>query len=155
MEKKDIVEHLRVAKSAHIKWVQKAKLLINGLDVEEGAIPVDATECTFGKWFYSEGQILNALTNVDSEAIESIEDLHSKLHDEYLKIFNIYFNKAKAGFLCKLFGLKRRNVSDEEYYLARDYYNDLEKISKDLLKEINELEKKLIAVSGEEVKSLV
>lgn len=155
MEKKDVLEHLRVAKVAHIKWVQKSKLLINGLNVEEGTIPVDSTECNFGKWFYSEGQVLNSLTHIPSEVVESIEDLHSALHDEYLKIFNIYFNKAKAGFLCKIFGLKRRNVSDEEYEFARECYNNLEKISKDLLEEINGLEKKLIEISEEEIKSLV
>ena len=155
MEKRDVVEHLRAAKAAHIKWVQKAKLLINGLDVEEDNIPVDATECKFGKWFYSEGQILNSLSSIPSKEIDSIEELHSKLHDEYLKIFNIYFNKVKAGLLCKIFGLKRRNVTDEEHRLARDFYDSLEIISKDLLKEINILEKKLIAVSEEEIKSLI
>lgn len=155
MERKDIVEHLRAAKAAHIKWVQKAKLLINGLDVPEGAIPVDSTECKFGKWFYSEGQILHSLTNVSPQAIKSIENLHSKLHDEYLKIFNIYFNKSKAGFLCKIFGIKRRNVSDQEYKFGQDYYAILENISKDLLEEIDKLEKKLIEVSEEEVKSLI
>ena len=155
MERKDIVEHLRAAKAAHIKWVQKAKLLINGLDVQEGAIPVDATECKFGKWFYSEGQILHSLTNVSPEAIARIEDSHSKLHDEYLKIFNIYFNKSKGGLLCQIFGLKRRNVSDEEYKFGQDYYDILENISKDLLEEINILEKHLIEVSEEEIKSLI
>jgi len=155
MERKDIIEHLRAAKSAHIKWVQKAKLLINGLHVEEDNIPVDATECKFGKWFYSEGQILNSLSNIPSEEIESIEELHSKLHDEYLEIFNIYFNKSKASFLCKIFGLKRRNISDEEHESARNFYNNLEIISKDLLKEINILEKKLIEVSEEEIKKLL
>ncbi len=155
MEKREIIEHLRTAKAAHIKWVQKAKLLINGLDVEEGTIPVDSTECKFGKWFYSEGQILNALTHISPAAIESIEVLHSQLHDEYLKIFNIFFNKSKAGFICKLFGLKRRNVSDEEYKISRDYFKSLEKVSKELLEEINKLEKELIVVSEEEIQSLV
>ncbi len=155
MEKREIIEHLRAAKAAHIKWVQKAKLLINGLDVEEGTIPVDATECKFGKWFYSEGQVLNSLTHISPTAIESLEVLHSQLHDEYLKIFNIFFNKAKAGLICKLFGLKRRNVSDEEYRVSREYFNSLEIISKDLLEEINKLEKELIIVSEEEIQSLV
>jgi len=155
MEKKIIIEHLRTAKAAHIKWVQKAKLLINGLDIEEGTIPVDSTECTFGKWFYGEGQVLNLLTHISPTLIQNIEELHSQLHDEYLKIFNIFFNKAKAGFICKLFGLKRKNVSDEEYKVSRGYFASLEKISKDLLEEINKLEKELVVVTEEEIQSLV
>ena len=92
MNKEHVLEHLRAAKSAHIKWVQKAKLLINGLDVKEDSIPVDSTECKFGQWFYSEGQILNALSNNPVECMVKIERLHFNLHDVYMNIFNIYFN---------------------------------------------------------------
>ncbi|MFT5662111.1 MAG: hypothetical protein ACI9TV_002759 [Sulfurimonas sp.] len=155
MEKLDLVSNVRAARTAHIKWVQKAKLLINGLDVQEGAIPVDSTECEFGKWFYDKGQILNSLTNNTKEEMERIEDLHSKLHDQYLEIFNIYFNKVKTGWLCKIFGIKRRNVSDEEQKLAKKHFESMEVISKDLLEEINKLEQLLIAVSEEDVKILI
>jgi len=31
MKKEETLEHLRAAKAAHIKWVQKAKFLINGV----------------------------------------------------------------------------------------------------------------------------
>jgi len=155
MNKEDVLGHLRGAKAAHIKWVQKAKLLINGLDVEENAIPVDSTECKFGKWFYSDGQMLNALTNNPVEAMKKIEDLHFDLHDIYLQIFNIYFNKSKGSFFTKFFGLKRNNVSDLEEKVAHDYYEKMETISRDLLAEINRLERRLIAVSDEKMQTLV
>ena len=155
MEKADLISNVRVAKAAHIKWVQKAKLLINGLDVKEGAIPVDSTECEFGKWFYDKGQVLNSLTNNTKEEMERIEDLHFILHDQYLEIFNIYFNKVKSGWLCKILGVKRRNVSDEEQKVAKRYFDSMEIISKDLLEEINKLEQILIAVPEEKVKSLI
>ena len=64
MDKEQVLEHLRNAKTAHIKWVQKAKLLINGIEVKKDAIPVDSTECKFGRWFYSDGQVLNALSEL-------------------------------------------------------------------------------------------
>jgi len=155
MEKEDVLGHLRAAKAAHIKWVQKAKLLINGLDVEENAIPVDSTECKFGKWFYSDGQILNALTNNPPECMSNIESLHFNLHDVYMQIFNIYFNKGKGSFFTKFFGLKRKNVSDVEVKVAHEYYDNMEQISRDLLDEINRLERRLIAVSDEKIKNLV
>jgi len=155
MEKEDVLSHLRAAKAAHIKWVQKAKLLINGLDVDEGAIPVDSTECKFGKWFYSDGQVLNSLTNNPEEAMANIENFHFRLHDTYLQIFNIYFNKEKGGFFTKLFGGKRKNITDIEIAEAKVYYEDLEQISRGLLDEINRLERRLVAVSEEKIKALV
>jgi hypothetical protein len=156
MEKEHVLEHLRAAKTAHIKWVQKAKLLINGLDIDEGVIPVDSTECKFGKWFYSDGQVLNALSNNPLECMQQIESLHFNLHDIYLKIFTIYFSEEKkAGFFAKLFGMKRKEPSPSELELARGYYNEMEVISKDLLDEINRLERRLIAVSEEKIKNLV
>jgi len=155
MKKEDVLEHLRAAKLAHIKWVQKAKLLINGVDVEENAIPVDSTECAFGKWFYTDGQVLNALSNNPLECMNKIETLHFSLHDKYLDIFNIYFAKdKKAGFFAKLLGMKRKPVSDAEQQLAQDYYETMEKISKELLDEISRLERRLVAVSSEKIESL-
>ena len=156
MEKEDVINHLRAAKAAHIKWVQKAKLLINGLDIEEDAIPIDSTECKFGKWFYSDGQILNSLANNPAEAMGSIENLHFRLHDVYLQIFNIYFNKAKKlGFFSKIFGLKRKQVTDLESKVAFEHYHSMEQISKELLEEINRLERRLIAVSEDKIRTLM
>jgi hypothetical protein len=154
MNKEHILEHLRAAKSAHIKWVQKAKLLINGLDIKEDAIPVDSTECKFGQWFYSEGQVLNALSNNPVECMVKIERLHFNLHDVYMNIFNIYFNKPKGGFFKKLFG-KKNKLEDYEIEKAKQYYNNLELISKELLEEINRLERRLIAVPEEKIKQLL
>jgi len=156
MTKEDVLGHLRAAKSAHIKWVQKAKLLINGLDIQEDAIPVDSTECNFGKWFYSDGQILNALSNNPLECMQTIERLHFELHDTYLHIFGIYFSQEKkSGFFAKFFGIKRKVLSSAEEQLAHDHYEKMEKISHELLDEINRLERRLIAVSEEKISSLV
>ena len=157
MEKEEVLEHLRAAKAAHIKWIQKAKLLINGIDISEDAIPIDSTECKFGKWFYSDGQILNSLSNNPMECMQSIENLHFSLHDKYLQIFNIYFSQEKkAGFFAKLFGIKRKKeLSSEEVESAKKYYQEMEKVSKALLDEINRLERRLVAVSQEKIKSLL
>ncbi|MFT7859759.1 MAG: CZB domain-containing protein [Sulfurimonas sp.] len=156
MKKEEVLEHLRAAKSAHIKWVQKAKLLINGVEVKEDSIPVDSTECKFGQWFYSDGQILNSLSNNPLECMQSIEKLHFDLHDQYLKIFNIYFSEEKkGGFFAKLFGFKRKTISSTEHELAETYYHEMAEISKKLLDEINRLERRLIAIPEEKIEQLV
>lgn len=156
MKKEEVLGHLRAAKAAHIKWVQKAKLLINGVDIDENAIPVDSTECAFGKWFYGDGQILNALSNNPLECMQHIEALHFNLHDIYLKIFSIYFVKdKKAGFFAKIFGVKKRGPSEEERDSAQRYYVEMAQVSQELLDEINRLERRLVAVSDEKIESLV
>ena len=156
MKKEEIVEHLRIAKAAHIQWVQRAKMLINGVDVVRDSIPVNSTECEFGKWFYSDGQMLNLLANNPLECMQAIEQLHTQLHDQYLKIYTIYFSKKEnRGFFAKLFGLKTEEISHEEQKLAEEYYTHLEEISKKLLEEINRLERRIIAVSAEKIESLI
>lgn len=155
MEKEDILGHLRAAKAAHIKWVQKAKLLISGVDIKEEAIPVNSTECKFGKWFYSDGQVLNSLSNNPPECMKKIEKLHFQLHDIYLKIFTIYFNKPKGGFFSKLFGSKKKSLTEQEIRDARGYYDNMEQVSVELLDEINRLERRLLAVSEEVIKKLM
>lgn len=155
MNKEQILGHLRAAKAAHIRWVQKAKLLVSGLDIDEDAIPIDSTECKFGKWFYNDGQILNALSNNPVEYMSNIERLHFELHDKYLQIFTIYFNKPKGGFFAKIFGTKRKRIEEHENKVAHGYYDELEQISKDLLDEINRLERRLIATTEENIQKLV
>lgn len=154
MTKEQIIEHLRAAKSAHIKWVQKAKMLINGIEVEKDAIPVNSTECKFGQWFYGDGQVLNALSNNLPECMIAIEELHTELHDIYMKIFHLYFSKDSGGFFSKLFGSKKK-VSEEDSKKAIEYYDSLENISKKLLEEINRLERRLLAVPDERIKELI
>jgi len=154
MDKEHILGHLRAAKTAHIKWVQKAKLLINGVDIKEDSIPVDSTECKFGKWFYGDAQILNALSNNPVECMQKIERLHFQLHDIYLKIFTIYFSKEKGGFFSKLFG-KKKSISDQDIISAKRHYDDLEKVSVELLDEINRLERRLVAVPQERISELI
>ncbi len=155
MEKEHILGHLRAAKAAHIKWVQKAELLISGVDIREDSIPVDSAECEFGKWFYSDGQVLNSLCNNPAECMAKIERLHFQLHDIYLKIFTIYFTKPKGGFFSKLFGNKKKSLSDQEIIDAGGYYDNMEQVSRELLDEINRLERRLVAVSEEVINNLI
>jgi len=150
MKKEEALKYLRDAKASHVKWVQRAKMLINGVNVEEDAIPVNSTECQFGVWFYNEGQKLNSLSNNPLECMKNIEKLHFELHDIYFHIFHIYFNNHKKGFLAKLFGQKK-DVTQAEISMAKDYYIRLESISAKLLDEINRLERRLIAIPEEKI----
>ncbi|MBU0633142.1 CZB domain-containing protein [bacterium] len=143
MDKNEALEHLRDAKKAHLKWLQRAKALISNIPVEKDAIPVDYTECAFGQWFYSEGQEIALMPGMDS--IGEIGKKHEELHDEYIKIFKIYFGDANKTLFSKLFNL-RKKVTDAEQDVARRYYSNLKDISDELLKHIEKLERRINAL---------
>jgi hypothetical protein len=143
MEKENTIKQLRDAKRAHIKWVQRAKALIEGLPVEKEQVPVDCTECMFGQWFYGEGQGLNSMPGMD--CTKEIEALHYELHDIYMMIFKIYFTDMNRSFLSKLFGTSKK-ITDHEKDVARDHYKRLKDVSERLLLIIEKLERRLSAL---------
>ena len=143
MNKNEVLDHLRDAKKAHLKWLQRAKALISNIPVEKDAIPMDYTECMFGQWFYSDGQKIAMMAGMD--CIAEIGVKHQALHDEYLKIFKIYFGDANKSFFSKLFNLKK-HVSESEQEIAKEFYNTLKGISDDLLKLIDKLERRITAL---------
>jgi len=153
MEKNTILEQLRAAKAAHINWVQRAKMLISGFKVEEDAIPVNSTQCQFGKWFYSDAQRLNGLRNNPMNCMDEIEKLHFELHDIYLNIYKIYYDMKPEGFFSKLFGRKKK-ITEDSSKLAKEYFASMEEVSKKLVKEINLMERRIVALPEDDLKDL-
>ena len=143
MEKDNVLQELRSAKVAHLKWVQRAKSLISGMPIEKEAIPLDYTDCMFGKWFYSDGQDIALMPGMS--VMESIGAKHTELHQMYFKIFQVYFGENTRSFFSKLLKLKKK-VSSAEQEMAEHYYADLESISKELLDMIGRLERRINAL---------
>ncbi len=144
MDKTATLEQLAAAKKAHIKWVNRAKSLVEGLPVDKSGIPVDSTECQFGTWFYGEGQKLHAMSNMD--CLDVIEKLHFQLHDIYMRIFKIYFGETNRSFFAKLFKMNKK-VGEQDKEIARDYFAQMQSVSSSLLEEITKLERRLYAMS--------
>jgi hypothetical protein len=142
MDKVNTLELLGTAKREHIKWVQRAKLLIEGLPIDENAIPLGCTDCAFGKWFYGESHKLNALGNM--ECLGDIEKAHFVLHDQYTKIFKIYFADDRS-FLSKLFHSKKK-ITEQEREIAKEHFNKLQIASNEVLEVIGKLERRLYAI---------
>ena len=153
MNKEEILNQLRRAKAAHISWVQRAKMLIEGFTINETSIPINSTECQFGQWFYSDGQRLNDIRTNPIESMTKIEELHFKLHDVYLNIFKIYYDTKKKGFFSKMFGRKKK-VSESDIALAREYFNEMDIVSKDLVKALNIMERRISVVNDAEVEAI-
>jgi hypothetical protein len=143
LDKAITLQLLSDAKREHLKWVQRAKLLIEGLPIDQGAIPLTSTDCNFGQWFYGEGQKLNALGNMS--CLGDIEKAHFILHDEYMKIFKIYFADNDRSFFSKLFSSKKK-VTEQEKELAKMHYAKLQTASEEVLDHIGKLERRLYAI---------
>ena len=153
MKKNEVLSQLRVAKEAHVNWVQKAKMLISGFKIDKDSIPVNSTECRFGKWFYSDAQKLNALQNNPLECMVTIEKLHFELHDCYMKIFTIYYEIDERGFFAKLFGVKKE-PSEANKKLGHVYFMEMEEISSKLIEEINRMERRVLAISEKDMEQI-
>ncbi len=109
MDGNEALQHLRKAKTAHLKWRTYAQALAAGVGVEDGKAPVAHTECEFGRWYEGPGQALREI----SELYEDIEDPHRLLHEAYADIYQL----AKAGKFAK----------------ASEKLNSLEAISRSLM----------------------
>ena len=145
LNKADTLEQLRNAKKAHVKWVQRAKALIEGLPVEKEQIPVDCTACAFGEWFYSDAQKLNAIPNMT--CLKEIETQHFELHDIYMKIFKIYFSDTGRSLFSKLLGTQKK-ITESEKEMAQEYFRQLKETSERLLEQIEKLERRLMALQS-------
>jgi hypothetical protein len=143
MDKAITLQLLGDAKKSHVKWVQRAKLLIEGLPIDENAIPLSCTDCDFGQWFYGEGQKLNMFGNMS--CLGEIEKAHFTLHDQYMKIFKIYFSDNDRSFFSKIFSSKKK-ISEQEREMAREYFTKLQSASDEVLDHIGKLERRLYAI---------
>ncbi len=91
IDKDIILKELRKAKAAHIKWRSYAYAMVAGLDIDEEYVPLEHTDCSFGKWYYTLGK--EHFGSLDTFA--GIEVPHKILHKIYSKIYDF----AKKGKL--------------------------------------------------------
>ncbi len=131
---KDKLWNLRAAKAAHRKWVGKALLLVDGYPMEKDQVPVNETECIFGKWYFSDGQTLNR-----HQEFREIGSLHEELHAIYTEIYVLLFGVQKRSFFHRLIG-KKAKPSEISFEKARGKYVRLNNVSHRLVKKIEELE---------------
>ncbi len=150
--KRDVLKSIRAARRSHVKWVDHAKALVNGLEITKEQIPLEVTSCEFGKWFYCDGQIL--LSIFKEEAVELLETKHRELHDVYMKIFKIYFDTSNRSLLEKL--LRRpKKISATEEHTAFKYFSELEEVSKILISYLNIIEKKISSIDEKKFEKYV
>ena len=141
--KEEVLKSIRGSIRTHMQWVDRAKALVNGLEVTKEQIPLEVTNCEFGKWFYCDGQILRSMFK--EEAIKKLESKHKELHDIYMKIFKIYFDTSNFSLWEKLLN-RQETISVTEEQTAIEYLSDLEQVSDELISFLNLIEKNVNTV---------
>ncbi|MCI5223040.1 MAG: hypothetical protein D3924_10290 [Candidatus Electrothrix sp. AR4] len=143
MDKNDVVTALQNATLTHKKWVANALALIEGDSIDKDKIPINSTECEFGKWYYDAGQNLKELPG-----FKEIEKTHNKLHQTYMEIFAILFEEAnEPSFFSKLIGRSHQAiVANREEAMKK--YHILREQSKLMLTQLEQL-KKVITAMGD------
>lgn len=147
MDKAEIITLLRNAKTGHKRWVENAISLAKGLPLDQSQVPVNATDCVFGQWYYSTGQDLK-----DYPAFKDIEKYHDALHKTYRDIFVLLFEEPveKLSWFERLFGTSS-HATEERQFQVREKLNLLEQQSRNIMKKLDELEHAISGTSESEV----
>lgn len=146
ISKRDIVGHLRLAKTGHKSWMANVQILIRSgnVDEAESLIPVNFTSCKFGKWYYGDGQMLSLI-----EEYQNLEKPHQMIHDVYLQIFNLH----KTKIVGSLFNSEKKQIKERERKAA-SLKRSLISFSDVLFKNLLLLEDKVKKFTDEEINSL-
>ncbi len=97
MTKEDILTQLREAKTAHVQWLSGALALVSGAAAEPEHVPVQHTQCAFGKWYYGGGTRLSRLS-----AYKAIDVAHEDLHHTYAEIYQTLFIEQRRPWPLRL-----------------------------------------------------
>ena len=144
MTKEDMLHKIKSARQSHNYQIQKIKFLVEGVPLKEDPTPVSYKACGFGSWMYGDEEQLRKL--IGPKSFEEIEQQHIIWHTAYQKIYEIYYGQAKKGLFAKFTGGKPK-VDSLQQDKAKAYFNDLQKITYDLLEKLNALEKRVSLMS--------
>jgi len=145
MHKSLIYTKVREARASHANWIRRAKHLIEGLPVGEEFIPINSTACHFGLWLYGEGMKYKSLKNL-TDKLTAIEVKHNELHDIYLHIYKIFFVDTKPSWIMSLITTQRKEVSEKNRETAQTHFTKLQRVSDELMHELDNFETMVRAI---------
>ncbi|MDY0121086.1 MAG: CZB domain-containing protein [Sulfurimonas sp.] len=147
MTKQQTLESIQTARKNHEVQMQKINALVSGKTIVDPT-SVSKRECTFGKWLYEDEKYLREI--LGAQFYETIEQLHGKWHEQYYKIYEIFFTKPKPGLLSKV--LKLNKVSMLEQDKAKLYYAELQQNTQELLNMMSVSERRVMALQDSKFK---
>jgi hypothetical protein len=118
VNKSELLEILRKAKSSHVRWRAYAQGLVAGAAVQEDNLPVRHTECRFGKWYFNEGTALFG----ELAVFRDIQGSHEMLHAIYAQVYDLVKEHDFKGAERKLDQLMEisRSLLEQLAYLEQD-----------------------------------
>jgi hypothetical protein len=143
MIRTDAIEMLRIARTAHMQWMARAKAIVAGVSLNKDLVPVMHTDCKFGQWYYGPGKFLNSL-----KSYQDIEVTHAELHSVYREIFELIFGVEESSLMKKLFSVDS-GQKQEKLIKAKALIPRLVEISKEMLSLLDRLEHDLIQMPDE------
>lgn len=146
LSKGDLVEQLRIARTAHKKWIANVQVFTRTGNLEEvkSLAPVNFTACDFGKWYYGKGQMLSSFV-----AYKDIEKPHQMVHDVYLRLLNLYDGGIVDTFLSSY--KKQLRIRENQSDLLVKMLNDHSNM---LFKNMDALEDTVKNLSNDQIKEL-
>jgi len=138
MTQDNALEHLDAARRSHIKWLNRAKSIVEGKNIVRDPHPLESTACQFGLWFHGEGEKLYDMLQIEGNS--TIRLIHNKLHEKYLKIYEIYFGSAEGILYDQKARLEKQKVSIAKEEEAKGFLQDLRELSYRMLDKITHLE---------------
>jgi len=142
MNKENALNAIHEAKKAHELQMEKIEATINGKDIQNPTAVV-RTECSFGRWLYDENNHIKEILGL--QFFTNLEVAHTKWHNEYMKIYDIFFEGRKKAFFSDK--LKPKKVSEMDLDKAKLYYVELKETTDELLRAIASSERRLSALS--------
>ena len=150
MNKNNIIEIVQSAQKEINSMLENSKLIKDGLIPRYKSISKNPEECSFGQWFYGEGQKLKQFSNNPMECLQNIELLHNEFHKVYHEIHQLHeSSKAKGGF----FGMFSKKEEIPKEYLEQ-LFHELENSHQKLMAELVKMERRIQATPQEKFDSL-
>jgi len=113
-------EQINELKEAHLKWVERARQIVDSGSIHGMNTPVDHEHCDFGKMIHS-----GLLDGVDEFIKEEIETSHFLIHNTYENIYALFDGKEE--------------LNETEKQQAHDIFEILEEVSHELINSLQKL----------------
>ncbi len=145
MEKKELINQVRLARSSHVAWRANAQALVCGFDVDQQKVPVLHTATHLGQWYYGQGQILSQIPEY-----QAVEPSLILVHQQYMQVYKLMFGKVRRTFFKS-----KEKIKEENCAKAKEKMMELTGISDTLTESLLHLERRIIDMEEAELSRLM
>lgn len=151
MQKETIVKNIEKARKSHLTQLQKAQFLVRGMPLDVEPTALSKYKCLFGSWLYGDEAFIKKA--LGASFFSEIEALHSQWHDEYQKIYQIYYVDSGKGLLSKLLG-KKAKISSLDQDRVQTYLTELDRTTQALIKKIDLMKRRINSLPAGQFENL-